>query len=989
MTSVETEGSPPPAGETEPDRASAEALLSPSPSATAEAASEPTGFSTHRAWLGKLADPVAILALLAVIMVSFRDALFSGVVAYEADTLRFYYPLERWFAEQFKSGHFPLWNPYIFAGYPIFGDGELGFAYPIHLLMLTFLSGDQTYVWLRISTGLVGALGMFALCRALRLGPLPALIGGITFSLGSFLPAQAHHEDMTRSVAWTPLAMAFVEWGLRTRGWARFARFTGAAVAVAMSGLGLHPQGLAISLLATSSFIATRILLGRSLWVGESRWGRFRHAIGTLGKRTGITAGTGFYVVGLGLALAAVQLIPVGERGAATFRASQPDYGFATSYAFPPLNLVDLLFPYFYRGADSQYWSLWSQWETTLYVGILPLALGVIGIIRALRGPAAYFLALSAGGLWLAFASYVPLDLYRLLWSLPGFSAFRVPGRYSFLFVLGWAVLAAYGAHALGSPTGWSRRRVAAAGGALVVAIGVTAGLALGIETLREQILVHQLGANEIIQDYYLALRHHQEGIPREQVFAGLTHTLDLTTPRTALGVLFVALTGLTLAATILRGSIAGGFQAVLATVAALDLLIFTSGLHYVLPVQDLAASSPAAQFLTEHADQGRIFVPFPAPLVESNRLVPLGVEDLGGYSSLESRRNFSYWSQLTGTPNLLMDLANVRYLVLPAKRSTQPSFDEVSFDPERPLLVGSLGSVGGSDSWAFSGHRVTQVRVVGALTHAFTIPQDAVVAEVRLIPATGNPVVVPLRAGVDLAEWAYDRPDAIGKVTHNRPPTVAYHRPDFDPVLNANYELHLWYSSHNLPVAIDVDRVEIRYVYPRGSMEIHGLALFDDESRTLEVASQRSRTKLKPTYRDADVDIYESTATFPKAYLVPNGVLTDPEMEGRRGDPISGLRPAHDHRAGWCRSERSGAGQRRPDAYDRGARGPHSDSGNERRGDLSGRQQWRWLPVPIRNLHAGVARLGRRRRAAGAPGELPLSGRPYPRGLSHRRVQI
>ncbi|MBI4213755.1 MAG: hypothetical protein HY534_05530, partial [Chloroflexi bacterium] len=115
--------------------------------------------SIRKPWIG---DFVSLGMLAALVLVSFRDAVTQGVIAFETDTVRFYYPLERWFAEHFKNGSFPLWNPQIFAGYPIFADGEKGLAHPLHLLLLSLLSVDQSFIWLRILHVFVAAAGMFA-----------------------------------------------------------------------------------------------------------------------------------------------------------------------------------------------------------------------------------------------------------------------------------------------------------------------------------------------------------------------------------------------------------------------------------------------------------------------------------------------------------------------------------------------------------------------------------------------------------------------------------------------------------------------------------------------------------------------------------------------------------------------------------------------------------------------------------------------------------
>ena len=141
----------------------------------------------------------------AVVLFSFREAILDGLVAFEKDTLVFFYPLEAWFAQEFQAGRFPLWNPYIFAGYPALADGEIGLVYPLHLLLLHLLSVGQAFIWLRVSSVLIAAGSMYALCRALGLGRLPGVLGAITFALGSFFLSQQHHENVTRTAAWLAL----------------------------------------------------------------------------------------------------------------------------------------------------------------------------------------------------------------------------------------------------------------------------------------------------------------------------------------------------------------------------------------------------------------------------------------------------------------------------------------------------------------------------------------------------------------------------------------------------------------------------------------------------------------------------------------------------------------------------------------------------------------------------------------------------------------
>src|SRR5205823_9438016 len=66
----------------------------------------------------------------------------------------------------------------------------------------------------------------------------------------------------------------------------------------------------------------------------------------------------------VGAGLAAVQLLPLGELAAQTFRGRPVEWGFATAFALPPQNLLTLLFPYFFRDPAGAYWSPWFRWNT-------------------------------------------------------------------------------------------------------------------------------------------------------------------------------------------------------------------------------------------------------------------------------------------------------------------------------------------------------------------------------------------------------------------------------------------------------------------------------------------------------------------------------------------------------------------------------------------------------------------------------------------------
>jgi hypothetical protein len=867
----------------------------------------------------------ALGVLTTLVLAQFSDALTRGLVAFQNDTQVFYYPLELWFGQEFKAGRFPLWNPYLFAGYPIFADGELGLSYPLHLLLLQLLPVASAFIWLRISTVLVAAFAMYALGRALALRRMPAMLGAIAFSLGSFFLAQQHHENVTRTAAWIPLILAGTEWALRHRGWRRHVFLTVAAIALGMAGRGLHPQVLAMGLLTFATHVIYRIALGplgpgrsagqASSWPAETG-PRLRAFVREAAVRVGLVIWVGGYVGALGLALAAIQLFPLAEIGLATFRGSQPDYSFATSYALPMQNLINLVFPYFFRAADSEYWSLWAKWETTVYVGIVPLVLGLLGATVGRRREVGYFLLLAVGSLWLGFADYAPVDLYHALWSLPGFSSFRVPGRYILLFVLAWSALAAIGLQAIGDAAvrqrthrawrashstpalpelGAASRSVPALLGlraasqsapalAVLFALGVSMPVGLWLMAhLRAGLIADQAAALTWIRESYLSLRNHGQGIEAQAVYDGLVYSLSTGNPRTAFALVTLIVAVVLCLGVVLAPKVSRVLQLGLVACTAIDLLLFGVGFHQKMPIGQLVRSTPAIQFLAqaggaldaggERGDQSwRVFTPGTIPSLEFDRLVPFRVEEIGGYSSLQPKRHFTYWTIINDVGNRLLDVANVRYVVFPRTTPALPSYANVPFDPERPLMLGSKDAIGGFEAYRMDGARGHRVQLIGALTRAIEIPDGDPVVGITVVARDGRTVELTLLAGRDLAEWASSRPDVQGRLKHARPATIAFRRPTVSPIDGQRYDYELYYAERDLPGEMEVDRIEIRAIHPLGGVEIYGIGLYNFDAEQTTGVTSDMRAKLHQVYEDPEVRIFQNADLFSRAYVVPSG---------------------------------------------------------------------------------------------------------------------
>ena len=69
---------------------------------------------------------------------------------------------------------------------------------------------------------------------------------------------------------------------------------------------------------------------------------------------------------------------------------------------------------------------------------------------------------------------------------------------------------------------------------------------------------------------------------------------------------------------------------------------------------------------------------------------------------------------------------------------------------------------------------RATELRFSSFLSGAVEIEDGRVVAECAVRLASGREILLPLRAGRETAEWAWDRPDVSGRVRHARPQVIA-----------------------------------------------------------------------------------------------------------------------------------------------------------------------------------------------------------------------
>lgn len=861
-------------------------------------------------------DLLATAALFLLAVVFFQRAIFNGEIFVERDTRVFYFPLQAWFAGRLKQFELPLWSPDIFGGFPIFADGETGMFYPPVVLLSFFLPAGQAFVWNVVVHFFFAGIFTYCLCRALGLTRLASVLGGVTFMFSGFLVAQIHHQNLLDSAVWLPLILCFIERAARTSGGARQINLAFAGAAFGLQSLAVHVQVPLMSALVVAAYCTFRWLLcpiggtPPRLLVRHSDWQQGwlrRLALEELDRlwaaarvvlgRLWLWGWSGLVIGGVGAGLAAVQLLPLYELGTFSRRAGGVDYAFATLHPQTPANLITLILPYFFRGPDGYYWGLWSSWETRLYMGIVPLVLAIVGLVACRTRFVYFFGLLGLTALWIGLASNAPfVNLHELLYQLPGYNQMRAPGRYALIVSLSIAVLAAFGFSFLethlragwrfnpGGPGPLFVRSSVPSGpwrvplyAALVLVFMLAIELVFRLEEAAAAVASRAPAAVKWVEEYLAAPRMRRlpdEALTPERVWAGLTAALDPASfwLNYALVLLFLAI--LTLFLWLALRPLRPVWATVLLTLTVIDLIFVGWQFHPTAPLRSLEAASAPVRFLqTRLANEpGRVYSR-PGATTAPNTLAAFNVPEIGGYSSLGFTRHEEYTGALEfGYPHLL-DAFHVRYVVASNRFIPTPSFEATPFDPARPL-VSAVSPANGSAAIEFvlDGFTATDLRVVSRLRNSYDLPQGTPVIEVRLTDDRGTVQTFRLLAGVHTSENAYDRPDVRPLMKHAKAQVAFEYKTPAGVVEGLAY-----YANLPLGRRARITRVEARNISPVGDLQLVGMSLVDEPTRTLRHLTAERSTRWKRVYEDADVVIFENQRMLPRAYLVPNAIVRPP----------------------------------------------------------------------------------------------------------------
>jgi len=332
------------------------------------------------------------------------------------------------------TGHFPLWNPYLFGGMPYIAAMHGDIFYPTFLLRMV-LPTDVAMTWGFIIHVFLAGLFTFGFLRVLGYGFYGALVGGIAYMMSGQIASYVSpgHDGKLFVSALFPLALWILHRGIREGknwSWGAFALIIGLCV------LSPHPQLLQYTLLACGAYA---LFLALSAVDGPA-----------LPRSTAIKRlAAALAAVVVGLAIGAAQYLPVREYVSWSPRAGGlGDYASATSYAWPPEELLNAYLPQF-SGMLNNYWGRNSIHLHSDYVGAVVLILAGAAFIGLRTDPRRkqilfWSIALLVSLLW-SLGSATPF--YHIPYAIiPGTKYFRAPATIFFIGTLAIAILACAGA---------------------------------------------------------------------------------------------------------------------------------------------------------------------------------------------------------------------------------------------------------------------------------------------------------------------------------------------------------------------------------------------------------------------------------------------------------------------------------------------------------------------------------------------------------------
>jgi len=416
-------------------------------------------------WIQK--DWVKALGIFTILLVALFSSVFlNGFVFGGGDTTAARGMTNQLNIYMSETGDYPLWQPYIFSGMPAFSS--MMFTKWIYFpnFVIGFLNkAGIPATWTMLMHYLLAAMGVFTLLRHLKVSFLTAVFGGIAYMLTPFFVVMmsAGHGSQMMTAAYLPWLIYAVKRIFDAPD------LKGLLLLAIVAGFQFqrgHVQVAYYGWMAAGWYVVIETIFR----FRSKNWKNFPISLAYL---------AGGLLLGIGIA--AVLYIPSLSYAAYSIRGGSAggglDYGYATSWSFPPYEVLALFFSDWFGFGGQTYWGGKPFTEHSDYLGLTLIMLMSLAFLnRDYLKEKVYLLSAILLALLVSFGSYWPY-LYDVLFKvLPFFNKFRVPSMILILLELMVALLAGLGLYTILS---LSSKQKADLGRKFLIATSVMGGLFL------------------------------------------------------------------------------------------------------------------------------------------------------------------------------------------------------------------------------------------------------------------------------------------------------------------------------------------------------------------------------------------------------------------------------------------------------------------------------------------------------------------------------
>lgn len=159
----------------------------------------------------KSSDAIYLTSLFFAVLIFFKDALL-GKLTLIYDAADYFYPYFFTVSSYLRNGHIPLWNPYLFDGFPTVANIEAQVFYPLNFLFLPFASFTPYVLYLSVVLHiLLAGVFMFLLAKHFLQNRWASLIASLVYMFSGFVVGHIEHVTIIDVMVWLPLVFLLLD----------------------------------------------------------------------------------------------------------------------------------------------------------------------------------------------------------------------------------------------------------------------------------------------------------------------------------------------------------------------------------------------------------------------------------------------------------------------------------------------------------------------------------------------------------------------------------------------------------------------------------------------------------------------------------------------------------------------------------------------------------------------------------------------------------